>query len=51
MTNHNAGRILAFIFLFHNALAIDLTRLYGIHHKRELNALGTYMEIKYKLYI
>lgn len=41
MTNHNAGRIFVCIFLFHNALAIDLTRLYGIHHKRELNALET----------
>lgn len=41
MTNHNAGSLLVCIFLFHNALAIDLTRLYGIHHKRELNALET----------
>ena len=40
MHNYNVGWIFVFIYVLGSVVAIDLTRLYGHHNKRELDAIG-----------
>ena len=40
MPKYNVGWIIVSLCVFGNVLAIDLTRLYGHHNKRELDAIG-----------
>ena len=42
MPKHNVGWIIVSLCVFGNVLAIDLTRLYGHHNKRELDAIGKF---------
>ena len=42
MNNYNVGLVVVCLFLLNSALAIDLTRLYGHHNKRELDVLGKF---------
>jgi hypothetical protein len=41
MPKYNVGWIIVSLCVFGNVLAIDLTRLYGHHNKRELDAIET----------
>ena len=42
MPKYNVGWIIVSLCVFGNVLAIDLTRLYGHHNKRELDAIGKF---------
>ena len=42
MPNHNVGWLFLCICVIGNVMAIDLTRLYGLHNKREIGNLGNY---------
>ena len=41
--HHNVGLVFVCICLFGNVISIDLTRLYGHHNKRELDAIGKFI--------
>ena len=46
MPNHNVGWLFLCICVIGNVMAIDLTRLYGLHNKREIGNLGNYDKSK-----
>ena len=51
MPKYNVGLIIVSLCVFGNVLAIDLTRLYGHHNKRELDAIGKFPAPIYIIYI
>ena len=47
MSNHNVGLVFVCLFLCGSVMAIDLSRLYGGHNKRELDIGKFWNKIKY----